>query len=187
MENIIKSLEEKFNISEIIKKSDNLNILTVDKKQAIGLIVYLKEIEKFSHLVMLSAVDWLEDGKFQLSYILNNPEKKIDLIIRVFISREKPEMESIHKIWVHAATDQRELKEMYGIEFPESPRLNDDFLLEGWDNIPPMRRDFDTLKYSEETFFPRPGRQTYETKEYMKEKMYPDEKNSKNKKGLKDA
>ncbi len=187
VENIIKSLKEKYNISDIVIKSNNLTFMTVDKKLAIGLIIYLKEIEKFSHLVMLSAVDWLEDNKFQLSYILNNPDKKLDITIRVFISREKPVMETIHHIWVHAATDQRELKEMYGIEFPKSPRLNDDFLLEGWDNIPPMRRDFDTLKYSEETFFPRDGRKTYDTKEYMKSKMYPDEKNSIVKKGIKDV
>ena len=175
MENIINSIKEKYSIKNIVKKSDNLTFFTVDKKYAISLITYLKEIEKFSHLVMLSVVDWIEDNKFQLSYIVNNPVKKLDITVRVFISRKEPAMESAHYIWPHIATDQRELKEMYGIDFPGSPRLNDDFLLEGWDNIPPMRRDFDTLKYSEETFFPREGRKSYETKEYMKSKLYPDE------------
>ena len=48
-------------------------------------------------------------------------------------------------------------------------------MLEGWDNIPPMRRDFDTKKYSEETFFPREGRETYDPRKVMEEKSYPKE------------
>ena len=67
-----------------------------------------------------------------------------------------------------------EIKEMYGIDFPGSPRVDDSFLLEGWDDIPPMRRDFDTVKYSEETYFPREGRTTNDPGTYMKEKLYPE-------------
>jgi NADH-quinone oxidoreductase subunit C len=73
------------------------------------------------------------------------------------------------------ATYQRELKEMFGIDFQGSPRVNEAFILEGWDNIPPMRRDFDTKKYSEETYFPREGRGTNDPSEYMKQKLYPNE------------
>jgi len=85
------------------------------------------------------------------------------------------EMDSIHHLWAQAATYQREMKEMYGVHFPGSPRIDDEFALEGWKDIPPMRRDFDTLAYSERTFFPRPGRETHDPVEYMKQNMYPDE------------
>ena len=85
------------------------------------------------------------------------------------------EMDSIHHLWAQAATYQRELKEMYGINFPGSPRVDEEFALEGWKDVPPMRRDFDTLAYSESTFFPRPGRKTHDPVEYMKKNMYPDE------------
>jgi NADH-quinone oxidoreductase subunit C len=63
---------------------------------------------------------------------------------------------------------------MFGIDFPGSPRVDESFVLEGWDEIPPMRREFDTREYSERTYFPRPGRSTAETKAHMKEKLYPD-------------
>lgn len=84
------------------------------------------------------------------------------------------EMDSIHHLWAQAATYQRELKEMYGVHFPGSPRVDEEFALEGWKDVPPMRRDFDTLAYSEQTFFPRPGRKTHNPVEYMKKNMYPD-------------
>ncbi|HUX52087.1 MAG TPA: NADH-quinone oxidoreductase subunit C [Spirochaetia bacterium] len=88
------------------------------------------------------------------------------------------EMESIHHLWAQAATYQRELKEMFGVHFPGSPRVDEEFALEGWKDIPPMRRDFDTRDYSERTFFPRPGRVTHDPVEYMKKQMYPDQPES---------
>ena len=54
-------------------------------------------------------------------------------------------------------------------------RDDGDLILEGWDEIPPMRRDFDTKEYSEKTFYPRPGRVTHDTREHMKKKLYPSE------------
>ena len=172
---IIDDIKTRFEISDVVKQSDNFSFLTCKKEQAISLVTHLKNIENFSHLVLLSAVDWIEDGKFQLTYILNNPNKKIDIAVRAFLDRETATMDSAHHLWKHAATYQRELKEMFGIDFPESPGVNDSFILEGWDNIPPYRRDFDTKKYSEETFFPREGRTTNDPTEYMKKKLYPDE------------
>jgi NADH-quinone oxidoreductase subunit C len=85
-------------------------------------------------------------------------------------------MTSIHHLWQQAKIYQRELREMFGIDFPGSPGLHENFALEGWEDIPPMRRDFDTKEYSEKTYFPRPGRQTHDPREYMKQKLYPDTK-----------
>ena len=139
------------------------------------MITSLKANHGYSVLVILSVVDRIEENKFQLTYIVNNPDEKRDLGIRVYIPRDEASMDTIHSLWEHAATFQREIKEMYGINFPGSPRVDEPFLLEGWDNIPPMRRDFDTRKYAEETYFPRPGRETNDPAEYMKQKLYPDE------------
>ena len=107
--------------------------------------------------------------------MLYNYKDNINLGVRVELDRNNPTMTTMHHLWAQMATYQRELKEMFGIDFPDSPRLDEPFILEGWDNIPPMRRDFDTKKYSEETYFPRPGRKTHDPAEYMKQKLYPDE------------
>jgi len=176
MQKIINKLETIFEISDVIEQQDNLSFLSCKKEQAVSLITHLKDIEGFSHLVLLSAVDWIEENKFQVTYILNKPDEKFDIGIRTFIDRDNPTMASAHHLWQHAATYQRELKEMFGIDFPNSPRVNESFILEGWDDIPPMRRDFDTEKFSRETFFPREGRTTNDPTEYMKKKIYPNEK-----------
>jgi NADH-quinone oxidoreductase subunit C len=82
-------------------------------------------------------------------------------------------METIHDLWPTAATYQRELREMFGIQFPGSPGVNDDFILEGWTGMPPYRRDFDTKRFSEENYNHRPGRETRDPANYMKQQLYP--------------
>jgi NADH-quinone oxidoreductase subunit C len=176
MEALLDRLKTRFGVFDFEQKKEYQSFCSVDKLSLVSLVTHLKSTEGFKVLVLISVVDWIEDGKFQITYLLNNPELKTDLGIRTFISRDNEEMESIHDLWEHAPTFQREIREMYGINFPGSPRVDESFLLEGWDDIPPMRREFDTKKYSEETFFPRPGRKTNDPAEYMKQKLYPDEK-----------
>jgi len=174
MKKILENISHLFSVSDPVFKRDNLLFVTVEKEKAIDLITHLKNKEGFVHFVILSGVDWIEEGKFQLTYILNNPDKKVDLAVKTMISRENPIMESAHHLWESIFVYQREIREMLGIEFPNSPGLYENFVLEGWQDIPPMRRDFDTKKYAEETFFPREGRSTNDPTEYMKKKLYPD-------------
>jgi NADH-quinone oxidoreductase subunit C len=174
MKALIERLQQQFELADIHYQKAELIFLTTKKEQAIALITYLRDYENYTHLVFLTAVDFIETKQFQLTYMLHNYENQTDLGIRVLIVRDQPVMTSFHHLWAQAATYQRELHEMFGIGFPGSPRLAESFILEGWDNIPPMRRDFDTRKYSEETFFPRPGRQTHDPEQYMKSKLYPE-------------
>ncbi|MFO8086187.1 MAG: NADH-quinone oxidoreductase subunit C [Bacteroidales bacterium] len=174
IDKLLASLTTRFSLSDITEQREDLVFVTVRKEQLVSVLTHLRDTEGFSHFVLLSAVDWIEDNVFQLSYIVNHPQKHTDVVLRVLIDREDAVMESAHHLWKQIATYQRELFEMYGISFPGSPRVDEAFILEGWDDKPPMRRDFDTKKYSEETYFPRPGRETKDPKEHMKNKLYPD-------------
>lgn len=174
LDNLVSNLKGRFTLSEIFEQRADLVFLTVPKEQTISLLTHMRDYEGFSHFVMMSVVDWIEDGYFQMTYIVNHPDEHADLVIRTYIGRENAQMESAHHLWQQVATYQREFYEMYGIDFPGSPRVHESFILEGWDDIPPMRREFDTKKYSEETYFPRPGRATKDPKEQMKNKLYPD-------------
>ncbi|MBN2790683.1 MAG: NADH-quinone oxidoreductase subunit C [Candidatus Delongbacteria bacterium] len=173
MKDMIERLASKFNIKDINEHKSNQVFFTAEKIDIEGVILYLKEFEKYDQLTMISCVDYIEDGKFQLTYLLRNYDLNNDACIRVYIDRENPTMTSINELWAAARVYERELKEMFGIDFPGCPRVDDPFVLEGWDTIPPMRKDFDTKKYSEETYFPREGRTKKDPTEQMAEKMYP--------------
>lgn len=175
MKELLKDIEKKFLATEIVQQKEKLAFLTVDKNRAIAAITYLKDFTGFSSLTLITAVDWIEDGLFQLTYMINNPQAGFELGLRVMIDRENATMESAHLLWKSVWVYQRELKEMFGIDFPGSPNVDESFILEGWDDLPPYRRDFDTKKYSEETFFPRPGRKSNDPAQYMKSKLYPND------------
>ena len=174
MRELYKKLNTLFPLGELTEQRNDLAFISIEQEQLRPVILHLRDKENFTHLVLLTAVDWIEDERFQLTYLLSNRSKAIDIGLRVMIPRNAASMESIHDIWPTAATYQRELREMFGIDFPDSPGVNDDFILEGWNNIPPYRRDFDTLKFSEENFSQRPGRETKDPAEHMKQKLYPD-------------
>lgn len=171
MDNIIKDIESRFAITDIVHRRDNMTFVTCEKEKTIALITHMKKNLGFKHFVLMTAVDWIEDGLFQLTYILNNPKKKLDVAVRTMISRDEATMDTAHKLWRQVQTYQRELKEMFGIDFPGSPRVNESFILEGWTEIPPYRRDFLTKEYAEKTFFPRPGRKSNDPSEFMKDKL----------------
>jgi NADH-quinone oxidoreductase subunit C len=167
--------KDKFSlISSMIQRQD-LAFVQAPMQTAVAFITHLRDLEGYAHLVFFTAIDYIEDGIFRLTYMLHNYRQHHDLGVQVDIPREDAGMESIHHLWPHGATYQRELKEMYGIDFPGSPGVDESFVLEGWHDIPPMRREFDTKAYSEKTYYPRPGRVTYDPTEYMKEKLYPSE------------
>jgi NADH-quinone oxidoreductase subunit C len=174
MRELYERLKPIFPLGELTEQRPDLAFVTVERAQLRSLLLHLRDREGFTHLVLLTAVDWLEEATFQLTYLLCDRPGRRDLGVRVLLPRGAATMDSVHDIWPTAATYQRELREMFGIAFPGSPRVDEDFILEGWTGTPPYRRDFDTLKYSNETFAPRPGRQTHDPARHMREQLYPD-------------
>lgn len=172
MKDIIDRLKEMVSVLKVEEKNANLYFVKIKAEQLVMALGYLKNTMNFKHLAFLQAVDYLEDNQFMLTYMLYNYELKANLGVNVLIDREKHTMFSIHQLWEHAWQYQRELHEMFGIDFPDSPRVNEPFILESWDEMPPMRRDFDTLAYSQKTYYQRPGRETSDPKEQMKKVKY---------------
>jgi len=163
------TLKERFKLGELKQQRDDLAFVTVDAANLHALLTHLQGVEGYTHLVLLTAVDWIEEKQFQLTYLVNNRDEACDIGVRVMLPRENTTMHTIHDIWPTAATYQRELREMFGIDFPGSPRVDEEFILEGWDDIPPYRREFDTKAYSDKTFAVREGRETHDPAQYMKQ------------------
>ena len=174
MQELCERLIQSFGCDQIVHQKADLSLLRVDKDKLESTLFYLKTHEGFVHLSFVTVIDYIEDNIFRLSYMLHNYETRADLAVQTEISRTDASMHSIHHLWAQGWTYQRELKEMYGIDFPGSPRVNDEFVLEGWDGPPPMLRDFDTVKFCEERFVEREGRETQDIKQTMRDNLYPE-------------
>ena len=152
MEDLIKRIEEKFFVKSVYKQRDDLYIVETDEKHLISMLLYLKEQENYKHLALISCVDWIEDNLFQLSYTLGNYKTYTNLIIKIFIDREKASFETIYHIWPQAEAYEREIHELFGVHFEGNKRENEEMILEDWEEIPPFRKEFDTYKYAEENY-----------------------------------
>jgi len=158
-ESLKHELESMFKDILVIDTEDNQLTVFAQRSQISVILQFLKD-KGFDHLTLVSAVDWIEEKKFELVYILtryleeankDRDKEKTYLIVKTRISREKPQLETITGIFPNAEPYEREIHELFGISFEGHPRLTPLFLEREY-KIPPFRKDFDTRKYVEDVF-----------------------------------
>ncbi len=155
--NLLNKVITAFNIKGNVIRDRRVEVFA-NKELVSSILLYTKQQLGFVHLAHITCIDWIEEGEFELVYIIWSPVEKIHLFVKTRINRVNPEMENIDGIWDQANTYEREMREMFGIQFPGL--IGDhEFILEDWDQMPPMLKEFDTHKYASETFFTRPGRE----------------------------
>ena len=161
MENLI-NLEKKIN-SELTTKINSSIIkhnqiyLSIDSNDIIDVILFMKTNEntKFRQLIDITAVDFPEkEQRFKIVYLLLSHEFNTRVLIEFDIS-EGEKVESLTKIFPSANWMEREVFDMYGIDFKDHPdlrRILTDYGFEGY----PLRKDFpitghNEVRYSEES------------------------------------
>ena len=152
---MIEFLKEKYEIQE---KGARLFKMKVKKNELISTLQFIASNSNFITLSQIACTDWIEDEIFSLNYILSTETRDKNLMVEVDITREESQLPTLLTLFPQAEVMERDLHEMYGITFKGNPTLYD-FALENWHNIPPLRREFDTLAYVNEQFDFRGGRE----------------------------
>ena len=157
-----KSLKEELESpfkDTLVSPEDTKLIITAKKEQVLNILRFLKN-KGYNYLVLISCVDWIEEKEFELVYIISSylqendkrtAKERLHIILKTKIPRENPEFKTVIPIFKNAEPYERELHELFGIDFEGHPRLTPLFLEREY-KIPPFRKDFDTRKYVEETF-----------------------------------
>jgi len=92
-------------------------------------------------LEAISGVDWPAEEAMELVYDFNKMAEGGRIAIRVRVSREKPELPSISKIFGGANWHEREAHDMFGFVFSGHPDLTPLLLPENA-TFHPLRKDF---------------------------------------------
>ncbi|NPV88003.1 NADH-quinone oxidoreductase subunit C [Coprothermobacteraceae bacterium] len=119
----------------------------VPAEQVEGVLSLLKP--QFRHLMFLTCVDWIEQGEFELVYGLFDWDRGESVLIKTRIPRDNPKFKSLRHIYLPLEVYEREVHEMFGVVFEGNDRQYEPYVLEDWDDIPPLRKDFDPEKYIE--------------------------------------
>lgn len=170
-EAVLGEIARRFPDAAIKPIKTDLVRIEIRQDELLPLLGWLKSDTPFVSLTHLTAVDWIEDGQFELMYLLTAPTLRRTLMISIRIDRETATADSVHGLWLQAETYEQEINEMFGIAFPGSPRQGVPFILEGWRDMPPMRRDFDTVEYTRKTHPERPGREHTDSRTYVGRKF----------------
>jgi len=162
LEKIINSeLTTKINNSKI--KHDQLYI-NIDEKNLMDVIFFLKtnSESKFRQLIEITAVDYPEkDRRFNVVYLLLSHENNKRIIVDYNI-KENEVVSSITSIFPSANWMEREVFDMYGIEFKNHPdlrRILTDYGFKGY----PLRKDFPLTGHNEVRYSEEKKKVIYET------------------------
>ena len=162
LEKIINSeLTTKINSSKI--KHDQLYI-NIDEKNLMDVIFFLKtnSESKFRQLIEITAVDYPEkDRRFNVVYLLLSHENNKRIIVDYNI-KENEVVSSITSIFPSANWMEREVFDMYGIEFKNHPdlrRILTDYGFKGY----PLRKDFPLTGHNEVRYSEEEKKVIYET------------------------
>ena len=148
---LLDKIKSRFNVECRVQKDKRLWI-SADHNKLIEMCKWLKEYG-FIHLSAISVTDWLEKGDYELTYHLWSYDDKLLVTVKTRINRKKPIIESVTPIWEeNAQIHERELHELFGVEFKNNPDLSPLFL-ENWQGPAPFRKDFDWRNYVREKFY----------------------------------
>lgn len=95
----------------------------------------------YAFLAELNAVDYLERAdRFEVTYILHSYDHNSRLRLKVRVGSEEPTVPSAVSLWPAAAWHEREVFDLFGVQFDGHPDLRRLFLPEDWEGHP-LRRD----------------------------------------------
>jgi NADH-quinone oxidoreductase subunit C len=95
----------------------------------------------FDYLFCETCVDW--KTHLTMVYHLESTKYRHQVVVKVQLDRNKPEIETVSHIWRTADFHEREVYELFGVIFLNHPDLRLLILPDGWEGRNPLRKDFE--------------------------------------------
>ena len=95
----------------------------------------------FDYLFCLTCIDW--KTHLTMVYHLSSTKYRHNIVVKAIVDRTDPVIDSVAAIWRTAEFHEREVYEMFGVNFLNHPDLRLLILPDGWEGKNPMRTDFE--------------------------------------------
>ena len=121
----------------------NLPAVIVPVTKLESLMKKLRDDKRFSFDLLLThtAIDWVEKASFELVYTLFSMRLGHKLVVTTMIPREKPIAPTLCRVWPIAEWQEREVFDLFGVQYDEHPDLRRVFLEDDWNGYP-LRKDY---------------------------------------------
>lgn len=151
IKNLATEIKSRFKLLGEDYPKDNQASFDFNSNDVHSVLAYVKS-QGFRQLSILTCIDWIKENEFQLVFIVFNWESGVRLQIRTRIDRENPQFNTITSIYPGAQYYERDVHEFFGVEFIGNADSYKQLFLENWDDMPPLRKDFDSQKYSDKKY-----------------------------------
>ncbi|MFW6375789.1 MAG: NADH-quinone oxidoreductase subunit C [Thermoplasmatota archaeon] len=148
---LLDKIENIFDIDGKVQRERRIWI-KVNNENPVEICEWLRD-EGFIHLSSISATDWNEEDKFEITYHTWSYDDSLLVTLKTEIDRDNPKVDSVQPVWKeNAQIHERELHELFGIDFEGNEDLAPLFL-EDWTGPPPFRKDFDWREFVRDEFY----------------------------------
>jgi len=150
-EEIISNLKEAFTEDMILSVNESASPKCIELK-AEDLLQCMEHLHATEGLYFdtLSCITGLDNGieanSMEVIYNLYSIPYNHHLMVKVFVDREKPVIDSLTPLWKTADWQEREVYDLFGIHFNNHPDLRRILLPEDWEGHP-LRKDYKHQEY----------------------------------------
>ncbi|QDU27113.1 NADH-quinone oxidoreductase subunit 5 [Anatilimnocola aggregata] len=152
----IAAMESRFGKEKVTTFRDQTRVV-VPRDELLPTMRMLKEARSFDLLVEVTCVDYLKfrdaTDRFGLVYCLANTTTNERLTVRVMLNEPDLKVESMCALWNGANWLEREVYDMFGIEFVGHPDLRRILMPEEFTSFP-LRKDYPMQGRGERHNFP---------------------------------
>lgn len=154
---MFKEIKKRFATDDVEVKRDDLYKVGIKQRRLFELVHMLRDEYEYKTLNAITCTDWIEEGHFALTYMLTTLDRRHTFMVQTMINRNDAQAKTFSHEFKQAQIMERDLHEMYGIDFPGNENLKE-LSLENWVHTPPLRREFDTLEFVNNNLTFREGR-----------------------------
>lgn len=146
LQTVVDGLSENYSDSFIeVYQSSGDTFARIEADANIEVCRYLKNEHHFIYLSDVFGIDRFTSGeRFEVVYNLFSMRDQERLFLKVRLPEESPELASVTDIWKSANWMEREVYDMFGIEFTDHPDFRRIYMPEDFDYFP-LRKEFPLL------------------------------------------
>jgi NADH-quinone oxidoreductase subunit C len=150
LEPIVQALQQKFSVT-FEEFRDEVHVL-VGPEQIVAALTSLRDEQDFELLSALTAVDYWPQAspRFHIIYQLTSLIKNLSLQVRVPVNGTDPRVPSAAHVYAVANWREREILDMFGVQFDGHPDPRRILMPDDWQGHP-LRKDY-PLGYEEPQF-----------------------------------
>jgi NADH-quinone oxidoreductase subunit C len=150
LEQIVQAMQEKYK-AQAEEFRDEAHVF-VQADQIVEALTWLRDEQEFPLLSAMTAVDYWpqEEPRFHVIYQLTSLSHNLSLTVRVPVSGTQPEVPTVTGVYGAANWREREVMDMFGVQFLGHPDPRRILMPSDWEGHP-LRKDY-PLGYEEPQF-----------------------------------